>query len=283
VEISKKAGSQMYFDSHTHINNEKYTPAQRLDLIRSIEQSDVDFVVDIGFDKESSKMATKHAMEYDWCFAAVGVHPHNAEEYTSDDINVFRRLASEPDVVAIGEIGLDFFRDLSPRGVQRKVFREMIRLALDIEMPISIHDRDSDGEVLRILEEEGAFSRERKCAFPANPETGRSDARVLLHCFSGDVEDAFQAIENGCTISIAGPVTYKNNKKTVGVATSIPMAHMLVETDAPYLAPEPFRGKQNSSPLIQYTVGRIAALRDSSPAEVAAVTKSNAMRFFGIK
>jgi TatD DNase family protein len=272
----------MYFDSHTHINNERYTPKQRLELVRSIEKSDVDYVVDIGFDKESSKMAAKHAMEHVWCFAAVGVHPHYADEAPSDAAEVFRRLADEPDVVAIGEIGLDFFRDISPRNIQRKVFREMIRLALELQMPISIHDRDSKGEVLRILEEEGAFSKERKSLFPVNPETGKEDARVLLHCFSGDAEDALRSIDLGCTISIAGPVTYKNNKKTAEVAASIPIAHMLAETDAPYLTPEPFRGKPNSSPLIQYTVERIAELREMSPEEVAAITKANAMRFFGI-
>jgi len=149
-------------------------------------------------------------------------------------------------------------------------------------MPIVIHDRDSGGEVMRILEACGAFSEERKRAFARNAVTGKADARVLLHCFSGTDEEALAAIEQGCTISIAGTVTYKKNDRTKDVARSIPLAHMLVETDAPYLTPEPFRGKRNSSPLIKYTVRCIAGLRGLSVEEVAQATAENARRFFGI-
>ncbi|MDR3072634.1 MAG: TatD family hydrolase [Clostridiales Family XIII bacterium] len=272
----------MYFDSHTHINNEGYSDAARATLIRDIEASSVDYTVDVGFDLPSSRMAATHALFYPWCYAAVGVHPHNASELTQEVLDAMERLTAEEDVVAIGEIGLDYFRNLSPKNVQINAFQKQIALALKLKMPIVIHDRDSDGDVMRILEESGAFSEERKRQFPRNPETGKADARVLLHCFSGTAEDALDAIEHGCTISFSGTVTYKKNDKTQNAAMKTPFAHMLVETDAPYLAPEPYRGKKNTSPLIAYTVQKIAALRGVSEKELAEWTKQNALRFFGI-
>ncbi|MDR0875796.1 MAG: TatD family hydrolase, partial [Clostridiales Family XIII bacterium] len=133
-----------------------------------------------------------------------------------------------------------------------------------------------------ILKEEGAFDGARKTLFPANPVTGIPDARVLLHCFSGSVQQALEYIDLGCTISIAGPVTYKNNKKTVLVAEEIPLAHMLIETDAPYLTPEPLRGTPNESPNVAYVCRKIADIRGASYEEIADATRENALRFFGI-
>ena len=282
---------KLLFDSHAHINYERYTDEERVVLMDSIEASPVAYVVDVGFGMESSRQAIEDANARPWCYAAVGVHPHDADVFNGDCIRELKELLQEPKVVALGEIGLDFYRDYSSRDSQRKTFRDQLRLALESGMPIVIHDRESGGETLKILKEEGAFSNERKSAFRPNPDTGISDARVLMHCFAGSAEQVWEYIELGCTISIAGPVTYKNNKKTVRVVECcendpefkcLPLSHLLIETDAPYLTPEPFRGKPNVSPYVEYVARKIAELRNISYEEVAIATCENAKRFFEI-
>ena len=274
---------KLLFDSHAHINYERYSGRERAELMERVEASPVAYVLDVAFDLKSSRRAISDANAKPWCYAAVGVHPHDAKTLTEDSFKALNELIKAPKVIALGEIGLDYYRDLSPRDVQRGAFRKQLRLALDTGMPIIIHDRDSGGETLKILEEEGAFSDERRAAFPPNPETGTPDARVLLHCFSGSAEQAIEYIRLGCTISIAGPVTYKNNKKTVRVAEDIPLAHMLIETDSPYLTPEPFRGKPNEPAYVEYVARKIAELRGLSYEEIANATLENAKRFFGIQ
>lgn len=271
----------MYFDSHTHINNEGYSEEERAELIKAIEESEVDTVVDIGFDVSSSRLAAEHAKTYSWCYAAAGCHPHDAETMTEEKLEEIREIAKSEKVVAIGEIGLDFHYDLSPRDIQREWFRRQIRLALELKMPIVIHAREADREVMDILLEEGAFSEERKSCFPARKD-GTGDARVLLHCFSGSAEFAMEYVRLGATISVAGPVTYKNNKKTVAVVQTVPLDYLLAETDAPYLTPVPLRGRPNMSPYIEHTVRRICLIKGISEEEAAAATKANAQRFFGI-
>jgi hydrolase, TatD family len=273
---------KILFDSHSHINYERYRNTERSDVMDRIESSQVAFVVDVGFNVESSRQAVLDAEARPWCYAAVGVHPHDAEIFTDNDFSTLCLLTNHPKVMAFGEIGLDFYRDFSPRDKQREVFRKQLRFALENGLPIIIHDRDSAGETINILAEEGAFSQERKAAFPPNPVTGIPDARILLHCFSGSAQQALEYIDFGCTISIAGPVTYKNNKRTVQVAKLIPLSHMLIETDSPYLTPEPFRGKQNDSTNVEYVARKVAEIRDISYEELATATLKNAKRFFGI-
>ena len=290
----------MLFDSHAHINHSELTPEERQRMIAQIEASDLDYVMDIGFDPASSALAAEHAARYPWCLAAVGCHPHDAKIMDEEQLERIRQLAAEPEVMAIGEIGLDFHYDLSDRDVQRQWFRRQIRLANELKMPICIHAREADQEVMDILKEEGAFSEERKSWFPKRPEpTGFSstapmtgapttgapttgDARVLLHCFSGSAELARQYVRLGATISIAGPVTYKNNRKTVGVVDAIPLDFLLVETDSPFLAPVPMRGKPNTPPNVEYTCRKVAEIKGIAFEEAAAKTKENAMRFYGI-
>ena len=273
---------KILFDAHTHINNEGYSKAEREELIEKIESSSLCYVMDVGFDLESSKLAIKHAETCRWCFAVIGVHPHDSASASSDVCDELKKLASNPKVKAIGETGLDFHYDHSPRDVQRAVFRDHIRLAKDLKLPIVIHDRDSAGECIEILKEEGMFSDERKALFPENPATEIGDARVMLHCFSGSAEQALEYVKLGATISIAGPVTYKNNKKTAAVALQIPIEHLLIETDAPYLTPEPHRGKPNDSTKVEYVARKIAELKGLSYEEVADITAENAKRFFNI-
>ena len=293
----------MLFDSHAHINEASYSPEERAELIKTIEASDVDYVADIGYDLASSKLAVEHAARYPWCYAVVGCHPHDARSMDDMELAMYKGLARKKKVVAIGEIGLDFHYDHSPRDIQREWFRRQIRLANQLKMPIVIHSREADQETMDILKEEGAFSEERKSWFPKRPDPSgytlkkseaakktpddsadhmADDARVLIHCFSGSAELAAQYVKLGATISVAGPVTYKNNRKTVAVVAEVPMDFLLVETDSPYLSPEPLRGRRNMSPNVKYTAQKVAEIKDMTLEEVAAKTKENAMRFYGI-
>lgn len=293
----------MLFDSHAHINEASYSPEERAELIKTIEASDVDYVADIGYDLASSKLAVEHAARYPWCYAVVGCHPHDAKSMDDMELAMYKGLARKKKVVAIGEIGLDFHYDHSPRDIQREWFRRQIRMANQLKMPIVIHSREADQETMDILKEEGAFSEERKSWFPKRPDPSgytlkkseaakktpddsadhmADDARVLIHCFSGSAELAAQYVKLGATISVAGPVTYKNNRKTVAVVTEVPMDFLLVETDSPYLSPEPLRGRRNMSPNVKYTAQKVAEIKDMTLEEVAAKTKENAMRFYGI-
>lgn len=336
---------KILFDSHTHINNDGYSEEERARLIAAIEDSEVAYVMDVGFDLPSSERAVSDAALLPWCYAAVGVHPHDTKTMTEEIYEKIRRLAGQPKVQAIGEIGLDFYYNHSDAEDQRYWFRRQIRLANELHMPIVIHAREADQETMDILKEESAFSEERCGWFPPRPGTGigrkagaqttqkasrageggqaeacdctrtdlgatrteacdciradldamraeacdctenccmEKDARVLLHCFSGSRELAEQYVKLGATISIAGPVTYKNNRKTSEVVSAIPIEYLLVETDAPYLTPEPHRGKKNQSPYVAYTARRVALLKGISYEEAARRTLENAKRFYGI-
>lgn len=295
----------MFFDSHTHINYEDYSDFEREAVISAIESSEVDYIMDVGTELESSMLTVKHTERLPWCYGSVGFHPHHAEDMTDVELRMIKGLARKAKIQAIGEIGLDFHYDYSPRAVQREVFRKQIRLANELKMPIIIHSREADRECMDILKEEGAFSDERKSWFPhrrlpvVESETGNrsagefgngsfwssagGDARVLLHCFSGSKETGVQYIKLGATISVAGPVTYKNNKKTVGVVEAVPIEFLLVETDAPFLTPEPLSGKKNLSPYVEHTVRKVAEIKGITLEEAARETKLNAKAFFGIK
>ena len=255
----------MLFDSHAHLNSEKYT--SDLDQVVSrIEEAGLAYVMDVGFDLESSLLAVSHAQKYPWCYAAVGCHPHDAKTMDEASLIMFKGLAKKPKVMAIGEIGLDYYYDHSEREVQRYWFRRQIQLALAIDKPIIIHDRDAHGDVLSILKEEEAFK-----------------TRVLLHCYSGSKEQAEQYVKLGATLSIAGPVTYKNAHKLLEVVRAIPIEHLLIETDAPYLTPEPFRGRRNEPAYVKYTAEKLAEIKGIPFEEAARRTAENAKKFFGIE
>jgi TatD DNase family protein len=270
----------MLFDSHTHLNNDSLTDSQRAKLAEEIEASSVSYVADIGFDLKSSAIAVKHAEKYPWCYAVVGYHPHDAKHMDDMSFKMIKALATKLKVVAIGEAGLDFHYDHSPRDVQRECFRKQIRLANELKMPLVVHSREADEETLNILKEEQAFSSGRTAWFPKR--NGLPDARVLLHCFSGSKEFAKQYVKLGATISIAGPVTYKNARKTVEVVAETPIEFLLIETDAPYLTPEPFRGKRNKVQFVEYTARKLAEIKGITSEGAAKATCENAKRFYGI-
>jgi TatD DNase family protein len=273
---------KIFFDSHTHLNNENLRGKERERVASEIEASEVSHVVDVGFDLESSMVAVSDAGKYPWCYASVGCHPHYVKDMDDDTLTLLKGLAKKDKVVAFGEIGLDFYRNLSPREDQFYWFRRQINIALELNTPIIIHDRDANSEVMSVLKEEGVFSKNRTSQFPVHPVTGQPDARLLMHCFSGSSELALQYVKLGATISIAGPVTYHNARKSVEVVETVPIENLLIETDAPYLTPEPFRGKPNSSPLVKYVAMKIAEIKGISLEEVARITRENAVRFFNI-
>lgn len=272
----------MLFDSHAHINNDTFTEEQREELIREIESAGLAYVMDVGFDLPSSLRAVEDAKRLEWCYAVVGVHPHDVGGMTEETLAAIEKLAGEKKVMAIGEIGLDFHYENSEREVQEYWFRRQIRLANELKMPIVIHSRDADGLTMDILKEEGTFSEKRKNCFPPR-EDGSMDARVLLHCFSGSSELGQQYVKLGATLSVAGPVTYKNNRKTVEVVETIPLKYLLAETDSPYLTPVPFRGKPNKPPYVEYTVRKIAEIKGIDYEEAVRQTCRNAEIFFNIE
>jgi len=276
----------MLFDAHTHLNFEEYTDEERRTLAQEIEQSELAYLIDVADSVESAEQALKDADDYPWCYAAVGIHPSYASKYTDEDIEKIRELATHPKAVAIGEIGLDYYYGTDDREEQQELFRKQIRLANELKMPIMIHSRDSHQLTMDILTEEGAFSDERKSWFPKRPSSGggeEPDARVQMHCYSGSPELAAEYVKLGATISLGGPITFKNGKKAAEVARQIPIEYLLSETDAPYLAPEPFRGRPNKSPYIEHVIRRMAILKVLSYEETARILTENGKRFFSIK
>ncbi len=278
----------MFFDSHAHLDYEAFPGTDTEDIIKETEESEVDYVLEAGTDIATSKAASDHAKKYDWCYAAAGYHPHEAKDMGEPELAMIRMLAGEKKVRAIGEIGLDFYYDRSDRDIQRECFRKQIRLANALKKPVVIHSRDADQEVMDILKEEGAFSEERKSWFHERPvpegwEKAAGDARVMLHCYSGSSEMGRQYVKLGASLSFAGPLTYRNNRKTADVVRSIPMEFIMAETDSPYLAPEPFRGRPNRPSYVRFTVMRIAALKETDLKEAAKITSDNAKRFFAIE
>lgn len=270
--------NRILFDSHTHINNETYSSEEREELIKEIKSSEVAYVCDVAFDYDSSVLALSHAERFDFCYATAGVHPHEVKFMTDETLEKLKKLAAENEkIVAIGEIGLDFHYDLSPRDVQRYWFRRQIRLANELGLPLVIHSREADRETMDILIEEGAFSEERKKLF----EDGKP--HVDIHCYSGSAEFAEEYLKLGAVLGIDGPVTYKNNRKTVEVVETVPLESLLIETDAPYLTPVPHRGKPNKSPYLRYVAEKIAEIKGVSFDEVAETTMKNAKNFFLIK
>ncbi len=256
-------------DSHAHLDDRRF--AQDLDaVIARAAQAGVTRIITIGFDLATSRVAVELARAHQGVYATVGVHPHQARTMDARLLTELRALGrQQPYVVAVGEIGLDFYRDLSPREAQRRAFRQQLALADELGLPVVIHDRDSRGEVLNIL---AGWVRTRQSDRPPG----------VIHCFSGDAAQAQRAVKLGFYIGIDGPVTYPNARKLVEVARTVPLERLLIETDAPYLTPEPHRGRRNEPSHVCLVAQRIAELRGLSLAEVARATTENARLLFGL-
>ena len=256
----------MLIDSHVHLDDPRFDP-DRERLIGALRDNNVELVINIGADEKSSQASIDLADKYDNVYAVVGVHPHSAKDLEEDGLLNIRRMAEHDKVVAIGEIGLDYYYDNSPREVQRKWFKEQIELARELNKPIVIHSRDADKDTFDLVKE--------------GVEKGGLSG--VMHCFSGSVEVAIEYLKLGFYISLGGPVTFKNARVPKEVAKVVPLDRLLLETDCPYLSPEPYKGKRNEPMFVSYVAKEIAALRGLSFEEVASATSENAKRLFGIK
>lgn len=262
----------MLVDSHCHLQDRKFAGDREGVLTRAAEAG-VSALVVVGDDMESSRQAVELADSHENVYAAIGVHPHNAKQVTAKEIEALSRLADCAKVVAIGEIGLDFYRDLSPRDVQRRAFEMQLELARGLRLPVVIHSRDADNEAFEIIQdyEQAALSQ-----WPKERPLG------VMHCFAGDLPLALRYIELGLVISIPGTCTYPNADRTRAVARGIPYRWMTVETDAPYLPPQSHRGQRNEPAFITETVRCVAELRGDSCEEVADGTAMTAAWLFGL-
>lgn len=259
----------MLVDSHCHLQDPKFN-SDRAAVLARARDAGVSTLVVAGYDAASSRAAVELADFHDNVYATIGVHPHDAKTVTPRDLDRLSRLADSSRVVAVGEIGLDYYRDLSPRDVQESVFRDQLQLAADLRLPVVIHSRQADEETFEIIAEHVA---------PAWPE---ERPRGVMHCFAGDLSLALRYIEIGFVISIPGTCTYPNAEHTRAVARGIPLRWMAVETDAPYLPPQTRRGKRNEPAYISETIECIAGLRGVSFSVIADSTALTAARLFGL-
>ncbi len=276
----------MLFDSHGHLNSENFDDAKIEEIVKEIEEyGNLLYFCDIGCDLKSSIKAVENAKKYSWCYAVVGIHPHDAKSTTPETLEEIKNLALKPKVQAIGEIGLDYHYDFSPKEEQKEVFRKQIRLANELKLPIVVHSREASKDTLDILKEEGAFSEKRYSYFPLKElSDGKkvNDARVLIHCYSGNVEMAREYVQLGASLSVGGTLTFKNNKKTPKVVEEIALEHILLETDTPYLTPVPFRGKENRPYFVEYVARKVAEIKGLGYEDIAKITCQNAKKFFNI-
>ena len=252
----------MYFDTHAHYDDEQFD-TDRDELLRAVHDSGVDLIVDPASNLASSRKVLEIAAAHDFVYCAVGVHPHDAKEMDGDSIVLIRDMASNPKVVAIGEIGLDYHYDLSPRDVQRDRFYDQLCLARELHLPVIVHEREAVQDNLDIIR-------------------NFKDVLGVVHCFSGSWETAKIILDQGWYISFTGAVTFKNAKKAPEVAAKMPIDRLMIETDSPYMAPVPMRGQRNDSRSLPYIAQRIADLRGMTSEDVAAITMENGKHFFRI-
>ena len=253
----------MYFDTHAHYDSSKFAE-DRDEVIRAAYESGVSLIVDPGDTLERSKNTVALAEQYDFIYAAVGVHPEEFETWTDDTVDRLRELAGNPKVVAIGEIGLDYYWDKSHTELQKQMFRTQIELALELNLPIIVHDREAHGDCFSIV-----------CDYPA--------LRGVFHCYSGSAEMAKELLKRGWYLGFDGPITYKNNVKAMEVLAVTPLDRIVLETDSPYLSPVPNRGKRNDSRNLPYIAAVVAREKGISVEDAAAITFENGKRLYGIR
>ena len=249
------------FDAHAHYDDMKFDE-DRDSLLASMPEKGVAYIVNASVDLATAMTAIGYAEKYPFMFACAGIHPENLEGLPEDYIGRLTGLLKHPRVVALGEIGLDYYWDI-PKEPQLRVFEEQLRLSKELDVPVVIHDREAHGDVMELVR--------------------RYRPKGLMHCYSGSAEMLKEVIKLGLYISLGGTVTFKNARVPVEVAAAVPLDRLLLETDAPYLSPVPFRGKRNDSSNIAYTAARIAEIRGMDAQELINITTENAKRFYGIK
>ncbi|MGM0754506.1 MAG: TatD family hydrolase [Bacillota bacterium] len=254
----------MLFDTHVHLNAEQFDEDLE-EVISRAREAGVENMVVVGFDRPTINRAMELIEQYEFLYASIGWHPVDAIDMKDEDLAWIEELSSHPKVVAIGEMGLDYHWDKSPKDVQKEVFRKQIHLAKKVKLPIIIHNRDATQDIVDILREEGA-----------------EEVGGIMHCFSGSPEIAQECVDMNFYISLGGPVTFKNAKKPKEVAKEIPLEKLLIETDCPYLAPHPNRGKRNEPAYVKLVAEQIAELKEVSLKEVENITTENAKKLFNI-
>lgn len=253
------------FDSHAHYDDRKFS--QDADqVIMEAYNKGVKYILNAGSDIPTSKKSIELAEKFDFVYAAVGVHPHEVEKLNDNKFKELKNLCSHPKVVAVGEIGLDYYYDHSPRDIQRYWFERQIELGKELKLPLIIHNRDSHEDMMSIIYSHAPYEKSG-----------------VLHCFTGSWEMAKEMLHLGFYLSFGGPVTFKNAVKAVEIVKKMPEDRILIETDCPYLTPEPFRGKRNDSGFIHLVAEKIAELKESSIEEIAGITMGNTKRLFGIE
>lgn len=254
----------MIVDSHAHYDDEQFD-TDRDEVFELIQRQGVVRVVNPASNLDSARKCIELSKRHDFLYCAVGIHPHDADEFSEKAIEIIRELASFRKVVAVGEIGLDYHYNFSPPDVQKQCFAAHIQLALELKLPLIIHDREAHKDTLDIIRSEKGY-----------------DAGGVFHCFSGSVELAKEVLDMGFYISLGGAVTFKNAKKPVEVAGYIPIDRLLVETDSPYMAPVPHRGSRNHSGYLNEIIQKISEIRNADFDTIAEATALNANRLFGL-
>lgn len=249
----------MIADTHAHLDFSPFDPDRERVILRA-RVAGLVAIVNVGTDPESCRASVALAEQYDFMYAAVGIHPHDAKALTPGVLEELRALARHPRVVAIGEIGLDYYRDLSPRPLQRQAFADQLALAAELGLPVVIHSRDALDDILSVL----------------RGWTGRG----VLHSYSGGPERLEEVLALGLSVGISGPVTFPNAHRLRAVAARVPLDRLLIETDCPYLTPEPYRGRRNEPAYVWHVAGAVARVRGMSAEEVARITTENAAHLF---
>lgn len=249
------------FDAHAHYDD-KWFDEDREELLLSLEQKGVCGVVNNAVDLKSARVCIDFSEKYSFMYSAVGFHPETLDDVPDDYIEQLAKLSEHKKVVAIGETGLDYHWD-TPKPLQHRIFNEQLALANDLNMPIVVHDREAHADTLELLK--------------------KYRPKALIHCFSGSVELMREAMRLDCHISLGGVVTFKNARHSIDVAREVPLDKLLLETDAPYMTPVPFRGKRNDSSLIIFTAQKIAEIRNMGVQELLDITAENARRFYSIE
>lgn len=249
------------FDTHCHLDDERFNEDREEAYLRMLE-NDVKHCVCVGSDMASSLRCLDLAHTHEGVFAACGIHPHEAKDAPEGYLDDLRQMLQNEKCVALGEIGLDYYYDLSPRDVQKKVMEEQVELAIQMDMPVIFHIRDAHGDMVE-------FFRSRKVL-----------PRGIIHCFSGSAETAMEYVKMGFFISFAGPVTFKNAQNLQRAAEAVPLERLLCETDSPYLSPVPMRGKRNEPAHVRFVNRKLAELKDITEEEMARITCQNAFRLY---
>ena len=248
------------FDSHAHYDSEAFDN-DRKELISALPEQGVCGIVNCASDIETSEKCLELADEFNFIYAACGVHPHEAGKAQDDYLKTLKTMCGNEKCVAVGEIGLDYHYDFSPRDVQLRIFEEQIVLANEIDLPVIVHDREAHEDTMELLK--------------------KHRPRGVVHCFSGSAEMAKEVVKLGMYIGLGGGVTFKNARKPLEVAAVVPDDMLLIETDCPYMTPVPFRGQRNDSSFIPYTSQVLAQVKNTSPEEILDMTRANANRLFG--